>query len=329
MGPRRGRHSRGAGRERVRRPARRTGLPGGSRFPVPRRADVPWGPSVPRRSLTVGGRERGTARVPHTRQAGSRVTASLTAQAALERGARPPLAASRSRPGKSQLWTSGQGDRCLPGGILPPLISTAEPDYGRSGTRLAGDGRSRGGRRGSAVRGRAEGGGGAPALAPGRRRCPPPSGASPPAPQVSPVCRPRCPAPPRLSRPPGGPATPCPGVPAAPLLSTPPGGAEHPSHLRGTAQPAVTPGSAEGRPCPTAAVPRRPLWVRGRPGRAPRPGGAAARATGPWRGAGGRGKGPRRGPALGWVLAGSCWSGLLFAFQPRVKCLLFLWAAWG
>lgn len=201
MGSRRGRHSRGAGRERVRRPARRTGLTGGSRFRVPRQTDVPWGPPVPRLSLTVGGRERGTARVPHTRQAGSRVTASLTAQAALERGARPPLAASRSRPGKNQLWTSGQGGRCLPGGILPPLISTAEPGYGRSGTGLAGDGRSRGGRRGSAVRSRAEGGGDAPALAPGRRRCPPPSGAAPPAPQVSPVCRPRCPAPPRFASP--------------------------------------------------------------------------------------------------------------------------------
>lgn len=69
--------------------------------------------------------------------------------------------------------------------------------------------------------------------------------------------------------------------------------------------------------------------MRGWPGSAPRPAGAAARATGPWRGAGGRGKGPRRGLGLGWVLAGSCWSGLLLTFQPRVKCFLFLWAAWG
>lgn len=193
-----------------------------------------------------------------TGPAGKSGTASLTAAAA-ERGSRPPAAASGGRTGKRRFWRSG----CLAG--LPPFppFSTAEPGYGRSGTRLAGCGSSPQpaalpeGREGGAPSGAAPG---------GRRRSrarsqPPPLPAAERSDPVSPSGKPGSAARAALS---------CPASPLPPRAT----------------------GSAEERSYPTGFPP-----AEGAAGEGPAGGGGCS--GGLVGGAGGRGEGPWRGPGPG------------------------------
>lgn len=192
---------------------------------------------------------------------------------------RLPPGAARGRVGSRGLGREAGASLVGPPLSLPSVRlsrATAAPGQGwRKAAAPLSPRRSREGGKGSAVRGRAEGGGGAPALAPGRRRCPPPSGAAPPALQVSPAL------------PPALPCSASPLPPARRVRGASPGGTGNPAASRaarrgsasltppgqGTAwvTPTPGPGSAEGRSCPAAGVPRGPLRVRGRPGRALRP----------------------------------------------------------